>query len=33
MWNLKYHTNQYIYETKRLTDIENRLNMAKGVGG
>ena len=32
VWNLKYDTNQHVYETKnRLTDIEKRL--AKGEGG
>ena len=31
MWNLKYDTNQHIYEKKnRLTDIENRLMVANG---
>ena len=33
MWNLKYDTNELIYETK--TDTENRLVVAKwgwGVG-
>ena len=29
MWNLKYGTNEGIYKT----DIENRLVVAKGVGG
>ena len=33
MWNLKYDTNEHIYETDRLTDIENRLVVAKGEGG
>ena len=28
MWNLKYDTNELIYETK--TDIEKRLVVAKG---
>ena len=32
MWNLKYDTNEPIYETKRLTNIENRLVVAKGEG-
>ena len=32
MWNLKYDTNEHIYETDRLTDIENRLVVAKGEG-
>ena len=34
MWNLKYDTHELIYEGERLTDIENRLVVAKGgVGG
>ena len=32
MWNLKYDTNQHIYETKTDSDIENRLEVAKGKG-
>ena len=32
MWNLKYATNEPIYETNRLTDIENRLMGAEGEG-
>ena len=32
MWNLKHGTNEPIYETERLTDIENRLVVAKGKG-
>ena len=32
MWNLKYDTNEHIYETKRLTDIEDRHMVAKGEG-
>ena len=32
MWNLKYGTNEPIYKTKRLTDIENRLVVATGEG-
>ena len=32
MWNLKYDTNELIYKTNRLTDIENRLVVAKGEG-
>ena len=31
MWNLKYGTNEHIYETE--TDSQNRLVVAKGVGG
>ena len=30
MWNLKYDTNEHIYETERIMDIENRLVVAKG---
>ena len=29
MWNLKYDTNEHIYERNRLTDMENRLVVAK----
>ena len=30
MWNLKYNTNEHIYENRnRLTDMENRLVVAK----
>ena len=29
MWNLKYDTNEPIYETEILTGIENRLVVAK----
>ena len=34
MCNLKYDTNEHIYETNRLTDTENRLVVSKweGVG-
>ena len=32
MWNLKYDTNEPICETNRITDIENRLVVAKGEG-
>ena len=33
MWNLKYDTNEPIYETEtRITNVENRLVVAKGVG-
>ena len=31
MWNLNCDTNEPIYETNRLTDIENRLE--RGGGG
>ena len=33
MWNLKYDTNELIYKTETDTNIENRLVVAKGVGG
>ena len=33
MWNLKYDTNEYIYETERLTDIGNGLVVIKWVWG
>ena len=34
MWNLKYGTNEPIYKIeKRLTDMENRFVVAKGVRG
>ena len=33
MWNLKYDTNEPIYKAERDSDIENRLVVAKGVGG
>ena len=32
MWNLKYGSNEPIYKTNRLTDIENRLVVAKAEG-
>ena len=32
MWNLRYGTNEPIYETETVTDIENRLVVAKGEG-
>ena len=32
MWNLKYGTNEPIYETETIMDIENRLVVAKGEG-
>ena len=32
MWNLKYDTNEPIYKTNRLADIENSLVVAKGKG-
>ena len=33
MWNLKYDKNEHICETNRLTDIENRLVVVKGLVG
>ena len=34
MWNLKYDTNEPIYETEtKIRDIENRLVVAKGERG
>ena len=35
MWNLKYDTNEFIYETKRLMYIKNKLVVAnsKRFGG
>ena len=30
MCNLKYDTNELIYETERLTDIKNKLMVTKG---
>jgi len=30
MWNLKYDTNELIYETERLTAIENSLRLPRG---
>ena len=32
MWNLKYDTNELIYETETLTDIENRLWLPRWGG-
>ena len=32
MWNLKYDTKEHVYETNRLTDLENRLVFAKEDG-
>ena len=32
MWNLKFGTNEPIQNRNRLTDIENRLGVAKGEG-
>ena len=34
MWNLKYGTSEHIYKNRnRLTEIENRLVVAKGETG
>ena len=33
MWNLKYDTNELIYETETDSDIEDRRVVAKGVEG
>ena len=33
MWNLKNYTNELIYKTNRLTDIENKLLLTKGEKG
>ena len=34
MWNLKYYTNKFIYETETdFTDIENKLMITKGERG
>ena len=30
MWNIKYDTNEPIYETNRFTDIEKKLVVTKG---
>ena len=32
MWNLKYDTNELIYEIERLIEAENRFVVAKGEG-
>ena len=32
MWNLKYDTNEPIYETETESGTENRLVVAKGEG-
>ena len=29
MWNLKYDTNELIYETERLEEIENKFTVTK----
>ena len=33
IFNLKYDTNELIYETETDSDIEDRLVVAKGEGG
>ena len=33
MWNLKHGTNEPIYRTQTVTDMENRPMVAKEVGG
>ena len=33
MWNLKYDTNELIYKTNILTDIENKLMVTKEERG
>ena len=33
MWNLKYDTNELIYETETDSDIEDRRVVAKGEDG
>ena len=33
MWNLKYDTNEFIYETEKDSDTDNRLLVAKGEEG
>ena len=30
MWDLKYDTTELIYDRNRLTDIQNKLMVAKG---
>ena len=32
MWNLKYDTNELVYKAETVTDIENRLEVAKQEG-
>ena len=32
MWNLKYDTNELIYKTETLTDIESKFRVTKGKG-
>ena len=33
MWNLKYNTNDLVYETETNSQTENRLMVAEVVGG
>ena len=33
MWNLKYDTNELLWNGNWLTDVENTLVVANGVGG
>ena len=33
MWNLKNGTNEPIYKTNRVTDVENKLMATKGERG
>ena len=33
MWNLNINTNEFIYKTDRLTDIETNLRLSKGKAG
>ena len=33
MWNVKYDTNEHIYETETDSQTENRLVVAKGEEG
>ena len=33
MWNLKYNAHELLYETNKLTYIENTLLVVKGEGG
>ena len=33
MWSLNYDTNEFIYATETLTEIENRLVIPKREGG
>ena len=33
MWNLRKGTNELIYKTNRVTDVENTLMVTRGQGG